>query len=119
MQHQCVGLDCYPYTAGSTMIRSDRGMLDARVLIASSEPHPECAGKDLDAIARQWGVTKTAAAEQLMPGSAIYFMMDEDDVQRVLAFDETMLGTRKTCHQTGGQIAGLHRWHEAPANVLP
>lgn len=93
MQHQCVGLDCYPYTAGSTMIRSDRGMLDARVLIASSEPHPECAGKDLDAIALEWGISKTEAATRLMPGSAIYFMMDEDDVQRVLAFDETMIGS--------------------------
>ena len=36
-----VCLDCYPYTAGSTMIRTDRGMLDGRVLIASSVPHPE------------------------------------------------------------------------------
>ncbi|HYJ96824.1 MAG TPA: amidohydrolase family protein, partial [Burkholderiaceae bacterium] len=34
MKHQCIGLDCYPYTAGSTMIRTDRGMLDARILIA-------------------------------------------------------------------------------------
>ena len=47
MQRQKVGLDCYPYTAGSTMIRTDRGMLDGRVLIASSVPHPECAGREL------------------------------------------------------------------------
>ncbi len=93
MQHQCVGLDCYPYTAGSTMIRTDRGMLDGRVLIASSRPHPECAGRDLDDIAREWGMTKSAAAERLQPGSAIYFIMDEHDVQRVLAFDETMIGS--------------------------
>ncbi|MEP6970281.1 MAG: amidohydrolase family protein, partial [Betaproteobacteria bacterium] len=33
MKHQKVCLDCYPYTAGSTMIRTDRGMLDGRVLI--------------------------------------------------------------------------------------
>ena len=93
MQHQCVALDCYPYTAGSTMIRTDRGMLDNRVLIASSEPHPECAGRDLSDIAQEWGVSKEEAARQLQPGSAIYFMMDEDDVQRVLAFDETMIGS--------------------------
>ncbi|MBU1440479.1 MAG: D-aminoacylase [Gammaproteobacteria bacterium] len=93
MKHQCVGLDCYPYTAGSTMIRTDRGMLDGRVLIAGSQPHPECAGRDLDDIAREWGVSKTEAAERLQPGSAIYFMMDEDDVQRILAFDETMIGS--------------------------
>lgn len=93
MKHQCVSLDCYPYTAGSTMIRADRGMLGGRVLIASSEPHPECAGRDLDDIAREWGLTKEEAAGRLQPGSAIYFMMDEDDVQRVLAFEETMIGS--------------------------
>jgi N-acyl-D-amino-acid deacylase len=93
MKHQCVSLDCYPYTAGSTMIRTDRGLLDGRVLIASSEPHPECAGRDLADIAREWGVPNDEAARRLQPGSAIYFMMDEDDVQRVLAFDETMVGS--------------------------
>lgn len=93
MRHQCVALDCYPYTAGSTMIRTDGGMLDNRVLIASSVPHPECAGRDLSDIANEWGVSREDAARRLQPGSAIYFMMDEDDVQRVLAFDETMIGS--------------------------
>ncbi|HSV54913.1 MAG TPA: D-aminoacylase [Burkholderiaceae bacterium] len=93
MKHQCVSLDCYPYTAGSTMIRTDRGMLEGRVLIASSTPHPECAGRDLDDIAREWGCPKDEAARRLQPGSAIYFLMDENDVQRILAFDETMIGS--------------------------
>jgi N-acyl-D-amino-acid deacylase len=93
MKHQCIGLDCYPYNAGSTMIRTDRGMLEGRVLIASSQPHPECAGRDLDDIAREWNVAKDEAARRLQPGSAIYFLMDEHDVQRILAFDETMIGS--------------------------
>lgn len=93
MKHQCISLDCYPYNAGSTMIRTDRGMLDGRVLIASSTPHPECAGRDLADIATEWGVSREAAARRLQPGSAIYFMMDEDDVQRIMAFDETMIGS--------------------------
>ena len=93
MQHQCIGLDCYPYTAGSTMIRVDRGMIDARVLIASSVPHPEMAGRDLKDIAAEWGVSGKEAAERLQPGTAIYFMMDEADVQRILAFDDTMIGS--------------------------
>lgn len=93
MKHQCVALDCYPYNAGSTMIRTDRGMLEGRVLIASSTPHPECAGRDLDAIAAEWQVSKEEAAQRLQPGSAIYFLMDENDVQRILAFDETMIGS--------------------------
>ncbi len=93
MKHQCVSLDCYPYTAGSTMIHTDRGMLQGRVLIASSEPHPECTGRDLDDIAKEWGMPKEEAALRLQPGTAIYFMMDEDDVQRVMAFEETMIGS--------------------------
>ncbi|MDF3837695.1 D-aminoacylase [Cupriavidus basilensis] len=93
MRHQCVSLDCYPYTAGSTMIRADRGMLEGRVLISASQPHPECAGRDLDDIAREWGVPKDEAARRLQPGSAVYFLMDENDVQRILAFDETMIGS--------------------------
>jgi N-acyl-D-amino-acid deacylase len=93
MRHQCVALDCYPYDAGSTMIRTDGGMLGNRVLIASSVPHPECAGRDLSDIAKEWGLSREDAARRLQPGSAIYFMMDEDDVQRVLAFDETMIGS--------------------------
>jgi N-acyl-D-amino-acid deacylase len=93
MACQCVGLDCYPYNAGSTMIRTDRGMLDGRVLIASSQPHPEMAGRDLGAIAQEWGVPEPEAARRLQPGSAIYFLMDEADVRRILAFDETMIGS--------------------------
>jgi len=93
MKHQTVCLDCYPYTAGSTMIRTDRGMMEGRVLIASSTPHPECAGRNLSDIAKEWGISGTEAAKRLQPGTAIYFLMDEADVQRILAFDETMIGS--------------------------
>ena len=93
MKHQCIGLDCYPYTAGSTMIRTDRGMLGGRVLIATSEPHPECAGRELSVIAAEWGVEPEEAARRLQPGSAIYFLMDEQDVRNILAFERTMVGS--------------------------
>lgn len=93
MQCQCVALDCYPYTAGSTMIRTERAMLDGRMVIATSEPHPECAGREITDIAAEWGVDKAEAARRLQPGSAIYFLMDEADVQSILAFDETMIGS--------------------------
>ena len=93
MQCQCVALDCYPYTAGSTMIRTDAGMLDCRVVIASSAPHPECAGRDLADIAAEWGVSRDEAARRLQPGSAVYFLMDEADVQAIMAFDDTMIGS--------------------------
>jgi N-acyl-D-amino-acid deacylase len=92
-QHQCVALDCYPYTAGSTMLHNDPKRLQGRVLIAHSEPHPAMAGRDLDDIAREWGCDKADAVRRLQPGSAIYFMMDEADVQRIMAFEPTMIGS--------------------------
>ena len=93
MRGQRVCLDCYPYTAGSTMIRTDAGMLDGRVLIASSQPHPEMAGRELDAIAAEWAVDKVDAARRLQPGTAVYFLMDEADVQRIMAFEHIMIGS--------------------------
>jgi N-acyl-D-amino-acid deacylase len=38
-------------------------------------------------------VTQAEAVEKLKPAGAIYFMLDEQDVQRILAFDETMIGS--------------------------
>ena len=93
MRHQCVGLDCYPYDASSTMIHTDEAMLRGRVLIASSESQPQQAGRFLHDIAAEWQVTLPEAARRLQPGSAIYFLMDEQDVQRILAFDDTMVGS--------------------------
>jgi N-acyl-D-amino-acid deacylase len=90
---QCVALDCYPYTAGSTMLHDDPVRLQGRVLIAHSEPEPRMAGRDLDDIAREWGCSKLEAVKRLQPASAIYFMMDEADVQRILAYAPTMIGS--------------------------
>ncbi|NPC57902.1 N-acyl-D-amino-acid deacylase family protein [Caenimonas soli] len=93
MQCQCVSLDCYPYNASSTMLHSDPLKLEGRVLVASSVPHPELQGRDLDDIAVDWGVSKAEAASRLQPASAIYFSMDEQDVRRILAFEHTMIGS--------------------------
>ena len=93
MQCQCVALDCYPYTAGSTMLHNDPVRLQGRVLIAHSEPQPKMAGRELDDIAREWGCDKLEAVRRLQPASAIYFMMDEADVQRILAYEHTMIGS--------------------------
>ncbi len=93
MQCQCVALDCYPYTAGSTMLHNDPARLQGRVLIAHSEPFPQMAGRDLDDIVREWGCDKMEAVRRLQPASAIYFMMDETDVQHILAYEHTMVGS--------------------------
>jgi N-acyl-D-amino-acid deacylase len=93
MNCQCVALDCYPYNASSTMLHADETRLKERVRIATSVPHPEQEGKDLADIAAEWGVSRLEAARRLQPASAVYFSMDEADVQNILAFDETMIGS--------------------------
>jgi N-acyl-D-amino-acid deacylase len=90
---QPVGLDAYPYIAGSTVLRRDLVDGKIRIMITWSEPHPEMAGRDLADIASQWGVGEQAACDRLQPGGACYFQMREDDVQRVLKFPATMIGS--------------------------
>lgn len=93
MQRQPVALDCYPYEASSTVLSASRLSMSSRVLVAWSTPHPECAGRDLAQVAAGWGVSAEEAVQRLQPAGAIYFMMDERDVQRILAFPETMIGS--------------------------
>ncbi|UFZ03074.1 D-aminoacylase [Bradyrhizobium ontarionense] len=93
MSCQCVALDCYPYNASSTMLHTDPAKLQVKVVVAASGPHPEVAGRDLADIAASWGVDRLEAAKRLQPASAIYFAMDEADVQTILAFEPTMIGS--------------------------
>ncbi|MDR2788557.1 MAG: amidohydrolase family protein, partial [Candidatus Accumulibacter sp.] len=91
--HQPVGLDVYPYTAGSTVLREDLvdGIID--VIITGSVPHPEMTGRSLSDIAGEWGVDQREACRRLIPGGACYFQMSEEDVRRVLAHPRAMIGS--------------------------
>ncbi|MBV8491887.1 MAG: D-aminoacylase [Alphaproteobacteria bacterium] len=93
MRQQDIGLDAYPYVASSTVLRTERLDDAQKVLITWSKAMPEQAGRDLAEIAREWGVPLRDAAQRLQPAGAIYWMMDEADVQRVLAFEHTMIGS--------------------------
>jgi N-acyl-D-amino-acid deacylase len=93
MALQPVCLDCYPYTAGSTVLSADRAASSSRVIVTWSKALPQFAGRDLDDIARALGVPQEEAIRRLLPAGAIYFRMDEADVQRILQFDETMVGS--------------------------
>lgn len=93
MKCQCVGLDCYPYDASATMLHADEARLKERIRISTSVPHPEQAGRDLADIANDWGVSLMEAVRRLQPASAVYFSMDEKDVQSILSFEETMIGS--------------------------
>jgi len=93
MAGQEIGLDAYPYIASSTVLRTQRIEEALKVLITWSKAAPDQAGRELTEIARDWGVGILEAVERLQPAGAIYWMMDEADVRRVLAFQHTMIGS--------------------------
>jgi N-acyl-D-amino-acid deacylase len=93
MRGQAVGLDCYPYCASSTILSASRVAVASKVLVTWSRPHPEYAGMELGEIVRAMGVPRDEAVARLLPAGAIYFSMDESDVQRILAFERTMVGS--------------------------
>jgi N-acyl-D-amino-acid deacylase len=89
MRSQPIGLDCYPYHASSTILSTGRTGNATKVLVTWSKPHPEVAGMELNEIKNKFGFS----VEDLVPAGAIYFSMDEKDVQRILAFESTMIGS--------------------------
>jgi N-acyl-D-amino-acid deacylase len=93
MSSQRIGLDCYPYCASSTILSWERTRVASRVLVTSSQPHPEYAGMDLAVIAEKMNLSIEKTIRKLLPAGGIYFSMDEADVQRVLAFEHTMVGS--------------------------
>lgn len=92
-REQAVDFDVYPYAASSTALLVDRLRDDMPVQISSSEPHPEMAGRMLADIAAEWGVDLVTAAKRLLPAAAIYFMMDEADVSRIVSHPRSMIGS--------------------------
>jgi N-acyl-D-amino-acid deacylase len=93
MKQQQIAFDVYPYVAGSTILRSD--MLDRadKVLITWSDKVPGASGRDLSEIAKEMGCSMREAADRLQPAGAIYFMMDEKDVQAAMSHPGAMIGS--------------------------
>jgi N-acyl-D-amino-acid deacylase len=93
MQSQRIGLDCYPYCASSTILSYSRTLVASKTLVTWSVPHPEFQGMDLQEISTRMNLPVEKTVEKLLPAGAIYFSMDEDDVQRILRFEHTMIGS--------------------------
>src|SRR5258706_13715262 len=93
MRSQPIGLDCYPYCASSTILSLSRVGPASKVLVTWSKPHPEHSGKDLKDVASRMGMSIEKTVAKLLPAGAIYFSMDEQDVQRILRFEHTMIGS--------------------------
>ena len=90
---QDVSCDCYPYNASSSNLDLKQVSTEYEILITWSTPYPDMAGKTLKDIAQSWGVDVHQAAERLLPAGAIYFLMDEADVRRVMQHPSAMIGS--------------------------
>jgi N-acyl-D-amino-acid deacylase len=92
-KRQHVVFDVYPYVAGSTILRKEMLARAEKVLITWSKSVPEASGRDLVDIAKDWNVSPEDACDRLHPAGAIYFMMDEKDVQAALSHPSAMIGS--------------------------
>jgi len=90
---QSVCLDCYPYTASSTMLLPERVASSLDVQITWSHTDPTAAGRSLRQLAAERGVDATALAAALMPAGAIYFAMSDVDLDRILTHPLAMIGS--------------------------
>jgi N-acyl-D-amino-acid deacylase len=93
MEKQQICLDCYPYSASSSILSAHRACNATRVTVTWSKSLPQYADRDLIDIIAELGGTQEEVIDRLSPAGAIYYMMDERDVQRILAFDQTMIGS--------------------------
>jgi len=92
-RRQRVAWDVYPYTAASTVLIADLVTKASRTLVTWCDPHPEFCARYLDDIARELGCTPLEAIPRLQPAGAVYFLMDEADVTRILCSSEAMVGS--------------------------
>ncbi|WP_241082029.1 N-acyl-D-amino-acid deacylase family protein [Achromobacter xylosoxidans] len=93
MENQPICLDCYPYAAASTVLVHRIASTSSKVTVTWSKGLPEYAGMDLDEIMKKLDVGMEEAIERLLPAGAIYYRMDEADVQKILEFEDTMIGS--------------------------
>lgn len=90
---QSVGLDMYPYVASSSVLQKARVGISSRVLITWSGTFEGLEGRDLDEVATQMGLSVDETIDAISPAGAIYFIMDEADVRRIMAYPATMIGS--------------------------
>ena len=90
---QAMGLDCYPYSASSTVLRADRVKIAEKTVITVCKPYPQFAGREVGELARELNQSIDDICAMLQPAGATYFMMHEADVERILQYPDTMIGS--------------------------
>jgi N-acyl-D-amino-acid deacylase len=97
---QPLGLDAYPYSASSTVLKAQWIGEAPEVMVTWSAPHPEMTGRMLEDIAAEWRCSQEDAAKKLQPAGAVYFAMDEADVRQILSYPHTMIGSDGLPHDS-------------------
>ena len=64
-----------------------------KVLVTWSDNYPDVSGQDLNDLAIKFGCNIDDAIDKLYPAGAIYFQMDDEDLNRILKFPGTMIGS--------------------------
>lgn len=90
---QPVCMDCHPYPATSTMLRLDRVRISRRTMITWSSGYPQARGRDFADVQRELGLDEEQTLQRLTPAGAIYFLLDESDVRRIMAHPLAMVGS--------------------------
>ena len=86
-------LDCYPYTASSTMLLKSFVKRADKVLVTWSDNYPDISGEDLNDLSEKFGLSIDKTIDKLYPAGAIYFQMDDEDLNRILKFPGSMIGS--------------------------
>ncbi|WP_374414448.1 amidohydrolase family protein [Novosphingobium colocasiae] len=92
-EEQSVALDAYPYVAGSSSLLHDLAAKSSSTQITWSMPYPDLAGRNVADIAAEWGISEDAAIDRLKPGGAIYHMMSQEDLDRIISHPKCMIGS--------------------------
>lgn len=105
-----VTFDVYPYTAGSTILAAASGVAreinPGEVMVASVRDHREYEGKMLEQIGEMLGVEDlrevvSRVLQEEPAAVAVFFSMDEADVQRVMSHPLCMIGSDGIPSPTG------------------
>jgi N-acyl-D-amino-acid deacylase len=92
-KQQQVAWDVYPYSAASTVLSEELVAQSSKTLVTWCDPHPEFCARYLDEVAQELGCTPMEAVPKLQPAGAVYFLMDEADVTRIICSSEAMIGS--------------------------
>lgn len=88
-----VMVDVYPYTAASTIL-TERQVLGAeKTIVAWSQPFPELSGRDANELAKERNQSIAEMVTEISPAGAIYFSMCDDDVEAVIKYKKSMIGS--------------------------